>query len=261
MKNIAIVFILLFLISSCGNNTEKSANKEDNISVESSAQSQKVDSIPCVVPSKLILTGKFNPSEVIGFVKVPEVMSSKPIFIQKDVLSAFIKMREAAAKENVNLYIVSGTRTFSDQKAIWERKWNSLISTNSDSLSVAREILKFSSMPGTSRHHWGTDIDLVSVDPVYFESGDGDKMFKWLVTHAGEYGFCQVYSSKEETQRTGYSMEKWHWSFMPISSNYLKAYSEQINYSDIQGFIGDKLPARLRIKEDYVQGIDARCAN
>ncbi|MFM9004881.1 MAG: D-alanyl-D-alanine carboxypeptidase family protein [Flavobacteriales bacterium] len=43
--------------------------------------------------------------------------------------------------------------------------------------------MKFSSMPGTSRHHWGTDIDLNSVEPSYFLSGKGLLIYQWLSAH------------------------------------------------------------------------------
>ncbi len=254
MRKASVVFFLASLLAACGDNSGGSGTQT------SESTELKNNSTPTVAPTKSILTGKFSPSETTGFTKVPDEMASKPMFIQTEVLSAFERMREAAAKERINLYIVSGTRTFNDQKAIWERKWSALFSAGKDSLATANEILEFSSMPGTSRHHWGTDIDLVSVEPAYFESGEGLKMYNWLIGHAGDFGFCQVYSNKEETQRKGYNMEKWHWSYTPISTIYLKAYLEQINYSDIQGFTGDKLPARLRIKEEFVQGIDSRCA-
>jgi hypothetical protein len=104
-------------------------------------------------------------------------------------------------------------------------------------------------------------MDLVSVDPVYFDNEVGKKTYNWLVLHANEYGFCQVYSNKEQFNRTGYSEEKWHWSYMPLSSEYLKAYLNQVSYSDLLGFIGDRLPARLNTKEEFVKGIDTRCAN
>lgn len=244
------------LLFSCTNGVQtKSA-----ISIESNTLDSAItDTTKYIEPTKNLLLGQFIPSETKGFSKVPDEMCSKLMYVQTEVLSVFIKMREAAAKDGVNLFIVSGTRTFNDQKAIWERKWNSLISTNKDSMSVANEILKFSSMPGTSRHHWGTDIDLVSVDPAFFESGQGKKIYEWLILHAHEYGFCQVYSNEEETGRSGYSMEKWHWSYMPISKKYLKAFIEVINYSDLIGFKGDRLSSRLKIKENYVLGVAVNC--
>jgi D-alanyl-D-alanine carboxypeptidase len=255
MRNSVFVISLVCIFSACANNSETSG---DSFLTPSN---QKQDSTIKNAPSKNILTGKFNPAETEGFVKVPDEMATKPMYIQQDAFNAFVKMRDAAAKEKVNLFIVSGTRTFNDQKAIWERKWKALYTEKSDSIDVAKDILRFSSMPGTSRHHWGTDMDLVSVDPIYFDNEVGKKTYDWLVLHAGEYGFCQVYSNKEQFSRAGYSEEKWHWSYMPLSSEYLKAYLNQVSYSDHLGFIGDRLSARLNIKEEFVKGIDTRCLN
>jgi D-alanyl-D-alanine carboxypeptidase len=70
-----------------------------------------------------------------------------------------------------------------------------------------------------------------------------------------------VYSNKLETGRTGYSMEKWHWSYMPISKKYLEAFIAVINYSDLTGFAGDRLSGRLKIKENYVGGVEVNCPN
>ena len=54
-------------------------------------------------------------------------------------------------------------------------------------------------------------------------------------------------------------MEKWHWSYMPIAKGYLNAYLEIVNYSDINGFMGEKLAKRLEIKTQYVDGIFKGC--
>lgn len=258
MARFYVILTLVFLLFSCGGDVQHYVG---NTSESSVSDNSIKDSLDYVKPTKDLLMGQFNPSETDGFSEVPEEMCSKAMYVQSEVLASFVKMREAAAKEGVNLFIVSGTRTFNDQKAIWNRKWNLLISTNKDSMAVANEILKFSSMPGTSRHHWGTDIDLVSVDPAYFDSGQGKKIYDWLISHGREYGFCQVYTNKEETGRTGYSMEKWHWSFMPISQKYLEAYIEIINYSDLKGFAGDTLSSRLRVMENYVVGVELNCSN
>jgi hypothetical protein len=54
-------------------------------------------------------------------------------------------------------------------------------------------------------------------------------------------------------------MEKWHWSYMPLSSKYLAEYVSTITYADIKGFKGDNLPARLDVIKNYVQGISGLC--
>ncbi len=49
-------------------------------------------------------------------------------------------------------------------------------------------------MPQASRHHWGTDVDINSVEPEYFESGQGLKEYTWLQENAWKFGFCQPYT-------------------------------------------------------------------
>jgi len=257
MKKFSSIFLATLIMGACQSPETQSQNE---VIISAEPQKSEVNSTTVQEEiSKSILMGKFNPSETKGFVAVPSEYCSKSMHIQEEVLNAYLKMRAAALTEGVNLLIVSGTRTFNNQKDIWERKWESDFTETKDSLATANKILLFSSMPGTSRHHWGTDIDLNSIDDDYFQTKEGLKIYNWLKAHAGEYGFCQTYSDKVETNRTGYSMEKWHWSYMPLSSKYLAAYVSTITYADIKGFKGDNLPERIGVIKNYVQGISGLC--
>jgi LAS superfamily LD-carboxypeptidase LdcB len=122
-----------------------------------------------------------------------------------------------------------------------------------------RTILTYSSMPSTSRHHWGTDIDINCVEGKYFESGKGLKEYNWLCENASKFGFCQVYTSKKNSNRTGYEMEKWHWSYLPVASKNLENFNKLIKYSDIKGFKGSNLAPKVKSIENYVNGIDNKC--
>ena len=93
-------------------------------------------------------------------------------------------------------------------------------------------------MPSTSRHHWGTDIDINSLEPSYFEGGKGLQEYQWLVANAPSYGFCQVYSEMGPERPYGYQEEKWHWSYLPISKPLTAAYAQKITDQDIGGFMG-----------------------
>ena len=112
-------------------------------------------------------------------------------------------------------------------------------------------------MPGTSRHHWGTDFDINSLETAYYTSGKGAKEYAWMKAHASEYGFCQVYNYK--SNRTGYNDEPWHWSFMPLSSRFLKMYVESVSYQDITGFKGSASALEIEVIRNYVQGISSDC--
>lgn len=209
------------------------------------------------------LIGKFNYRNDSGFELVESGLSTKTTYLRKEVYHKFKEMHAAAKKDGISLQIVSGTRNFEEQKGIWERKWELNFKALNDSVKTAKKILLFSSMPCTSRHHWGTDMDLNSLNNKYFESGQGLKEYKWLQENGSKFGFCQVYDDKAVTKRKGYELEKWHWSYMPVSSMFLKQYKEKITYSKIKGFKGDHLASNEHIKmiDNFVFGINTKCSD
>ena len=202
--------------------------------------------------TKNFILGKFNYTTHQKFVKVSDKHASKTIYLNKDAYAAFIKMYNQAKADGITLKIISGTRNFNEQKTIWERKWIKYNDINP--LQRAKKILEYSSMPSTSRHHWGTDIDLNSFTNSYFDKNNGKKEYKWLVKNANNYGFHQIYTNKKNG-RTGYNLERWHWSYIPLAKMYLNFYNTHINASDITGFKGSHLAETLRIIPNYVNGI------
>ncbi len=70
------------------------------------------------------LTGKFDPATRSDFEPVSTPYTRKTgMQLRRETLEAFKKMWAAAKKEGVELFIVSSTRTFTQQKNIWEGKW------------------------------------------------------------------------------------------------------------------------------------------
>ena len=206
---------------------------------------------------KNILLGKFDYKKDSNFSIVSSKYSSKTIYLRNEVLLKFDQMYNAALKDGIKLVIISGTRSFNHQKYIWDRKWAKNIQ-KMDSISAVKEIMKYSSMPSTSRHHWGTDIDLNNLENSYFEIGEGKKIFDWLVENAFKYGFHMTYDNQEETKRTGYKMEKWHWSYMPISEQFLIQFNEYINCENISSFKGSKFACHPNVDviKNFVNGIN-----
>lgn len=234
-----LIFLLIF--SAC-HQTEK----------KSIAQTTQVTNTSVSLAMKNLVLGKFNYTKHPDFQKISALHASKSIYLNKETYQAFIKMYNAAKQEHVQLQIVSATRNFYAQKSIWERKWKKY--SHLPPLQRAKKILEYSSMPTTSRHHWGTDIDLNNLNNSYFDSGKGLKVYNWLVTNANDYGFYQVYTSKN-AGRTGYNLEKWHWSYTPLANKYLRFYNKHINYEDIKGFNGAELAKDINMITDYVNGI------
>ena len=80
-----------------------------------------------------------------------------------------------------------------------------------------QNILQASSAPGISRHHWGTDFDLFSLNPRNFVGSQpmADE-YRWLREHGLSHGFFQTYEGPDEGQ-IAYMEERWHWSYYPIA--------------------------------------------
>ena len=128
-----------------------------------------------------------------------------------------------------------------------------------DELARFKKILEYSAAPTTSRHHWGTDIDINDADPEYFETEQGKKEYEWLKANAPEFGFCQVYNTKDEGRMSGYNEEKWHWSYLPLAITLTQEYKEIVKEKDIFGFPGDEFVAEQNLIEDYVLSINPAC--
>ncbi|MFZ2150294.1 MAG: M15 family metallopeptidase [Minisyncoccia bacterium] len=218
---------------------------------------------------KVYLLGKFIPSQVVEFLPVPAKynMSGYNTHLRKEALGAFIAMAEAASKEGVNLQIVSAARNFDSQKKIWDDKWNGITLVDGKKLNISipdglarfEKILEYSSVPGTSRHHWGTDIDVNMTVPYYFQTEDGKRVYEWLVKNASTYGFCQPYNEKSLVRPSGYNEEKWHWSYLPLAKNFTERYKTLITDIDLQGFAGEENVKNLNLINNYVLGINTEC--
>jgi len=241
MKRILIpqLLILYFLVSLCDAGKAMSGIVEDSLSSFTREE----------------LLGKFNPAKHSGFQRIDATYSTKSdIYLRKEAYEAFKRMHDAALKEGITLTILSATRNFDAQKIIWERKWNRQQYEGKKDLERIDDIMKFSSMPGTSRHHWGTDIDLNSLESAFFTHGTGLQIYQWLSMHAAKYGYYQTYTSKKNG-RSGYEEEAWHWSYMPLAGPMLEAYNRTITYEDLKGFSGCASANTARVIEDFVNGI------
>jgi len=211
--------------------------------------------------------GKFDPASHESFELIDKSLADREgLYLRKDVYKAYKSMHAQAEQDGIKLTIRSATRNFDYQKGIWERKWtgqtklsDGITASNiSDHRERAKKILLYSSMPGSSRHHWGTDIDLNSFDNSYFENGQGQRVYDWLKEYASSYGFCQPYTDKADG-RTGYEEEKWHWTYVPISSELTKYSKDHMSNSLISGFQGSEVAEAVDIIGTYVLGIGKDC--
>ena len=213
--------------------------------------------------------GLFDPAQHPEFVLVPSKYCDREgLYLRKETYEAFLEMYAAAKADGIQLVIRSATRNFNYQKRIWEGKWNGQrkIAGNQnaakaypDPVERALKILEYSSMPGTSRHHWGTDIDLNAFNNEWFEKGTGKKIYDWLSQHASTYGFCQTYTPKGAERPFGYNEEKWHWSYLPIAQPLTALAKDQLKNDMITGFDGANTATEIDVVTKYVLGVNTIC--
>ena len=168
--------------------------------------------------------------------------------------AAFLAMRAAAARDRIDLRPVSGFRDFGRQLAIWNGKFRGeralldtdhrpLRATGLDEAQRVAAILVWSALPGASRHHWGSDCDLIDGRTVapgarvellggdYRAGGRFGRLSEWLVAHAHDYGFFLPY----DRDRGGVQPEPWHLSFAPVAGPALAALTVELLRAALAG--------------------------
>jgi zinc D-Ala-D-Ala carboxypeptidase len=269
--NTVLMVVLLMLMAAyyLFLNKDKYTQNHTLVTTRDSLQSSQQ---PALIPadtnvSVAYLTGKFDPASNPRFTEVDLEYGGRPgMYLLEDTYIAFMKMFYAAQFNGITLSVVSATRNFDYQKAIWDAKWygsmpadgKNLYITEKDPLKRAKIILKYTAMPGTSRHHWGTDIDINSIDTAYFETPEGIRVYEWLAKNAYRYGFCQPFNPKDK-RTNGYEEEKWHWSFMPLANAFLHAYQKKVDYFNLNGFAGCEMAAKLDVIQNYVLSANNDC--
>lgn len=176
--------------------------------------SMMFDSWGFVVPHQnpadtLILVNKSNRAPAIPVTLVkPDVQPTKEaysenIYMQPEAAAALEELFDGAAQEGLTLYATSGYRSYSTQKAIYQRK------VEATSEKVASEVV---AKPGYSEHQTGLAMDVegettkgIGLVEAFGESPEGI----WLAERCHEYGFIIRYP-KDKTHITGYIYEPWH---------------------------------------------------
>lgn len=200
----------------------------------------------------------FPELELVGKVQPP--LFGEGFNLRKKAADAFNAMRETTRKDGIEMYSVSSYRGYERQKGIWDRKYKDGLKQKKSASQIVLDIISYSTIPGTSRHHWGTDLDIVDIHPSITQPPDPlhekhfapggvyHPLYQWMKKHANTFGFYEVYTNSPG--RTGFSYEPWHWSFAEISKPMLKQYCEM----DWQAHVAAKdLIGREALTPDFLQ--------
>jgi LAS superfamily LD-carboxypeptidase LdcB len=191
--------------------------------------------------------------------------------LNQDVVEPFLRLQEGARDEGFDLQILSGFRSFERQRSIWNRKATgelAVLDDNAAPLDISRltdaelvfAILRWSALPGASRHHWGTDLDVfdATVRPEGYEiqlvpgevapGGMFGPLHDWLdrrILASEAQGFFRPY----DRDRGGVAPERWHLSCAPVAG----AFEESLTVDVLRETVRE---ADLRLKDAVLTHLD-----
>jgi LAS superfamily LD-carboxypeptidase LdcB len=202
----------------------------------------------------------------------PSDAESLGVRMHRDVVDPFLELRDEARGAGFELAILSGFRSFEQQLSIWNRKASgqlAVLDSAAHPLDIATlsaaelvfSILRWSALPGASRHHWGTDIDIydMAAKPDGYEvqlmpeEVDTGGMFaplhEWIdqrIAADAAFGFFRPY----DRDRHGVAPERWHLSYAPVASRYERRLTLAVLRAAIEG-------ADMMLKEVVLAHLDA----
>lgn len=200
--------------------------------------------------------------------------------LHRDVVAPFLAMRASAKSDGIDLVPASSFRDFDRQLAIWNGKCrgerelldamgNLLDARTLDEDALVDAVLVWSALPGASRHHWGTDLDVFDAAAVpegyrvrlvpeeYASGGVFGKLGRWLDANVAEHGFFRPYA----VFRGGSKPEPWHLSHAAVAGAALRQFSADMLQQALESASLAAMGAvRRRLPElfaRYVCNIDA----
>jgi LAS superfamily LD-carboxypeptidase LdcB len=207
-------------------------------------------------------------------------LKDPPCALHREVMQAFLAMRAAAAADGIELVAFSSFRDFDRQLGIWngkfrgERPIQDRAGKPLDAMALTPTervdaILWWSALPGASRHHWGTDFDVMDaramppgyrlrvVPEEYLAGGPFHRLTVWLDAHMHAFGFFRPYT----TDRGGVAPEPWHLSYAKVARRAQAALSVEslravLAASAIEGKT-EVLATLARSYSNYVVNVDA----
>lgn len=167
--------------------------------------------------------------------------------VHRNIVQPLQRLKAKAKTAGFELCIASGFRDFDRQSAIWAAKASGerpVLSSDEHPLDISAltpkellfAMLRWSALPGCSRHHWGTEVDVYdasAMDDGYVLQLTIDEsktvfsaFYQWLdalIEQGESEGFYRPYA----VDKGGVSPEPWHLSYAPISTNFSNVLNEK----------------------------------
>jgi LAS superfamily LD-carboxypeptidase LdcB len=193
-------------------------------------------------------------------------LNDRSHLLHTDVVDDFISLEQACFDEGFTIAIHSSFRDYNTQLKIWNEKAQgkrALLDKEGLPLDFSQmtkkqilfSILRWSALPGMSRHHWGTDIDIydsnslpsndykVQLTPEEVNpTGIFGKLHLFLdelIKDQKSFNFYRPYKD----DLGGVSPEKWHISHVTTANTFL----EKLSYENFELFLKTRDPKEFAL--------------
>ncbi len=123
-------------------------------------------------------------------------------------------MIDDAAAAGITLTPVSGYRSVSEQKTLYETKCAAFSDQGYGSEAAEIYAKQTIQPPGASEHHTGLAIDFITVGISELNDSFGQSpAYQWLSENAENYGFVERYPT-DKSKETGILWEPWHYRYV-----------------------------------------------
>jgi zinc D-Ala-D-Ala carboxypeptidase len=151
-----------------------------------------------VVNKNYALTSDYKPKDLVSVnIEFLPESTEEERYMTKESAKAVEELVDAASKDGVYLYGLSGYRSYKTQKNLYEYNMKTQGESYAD---------KYVAKPGASEHQLGEAMDLATSSGWMSE---GCPEANWIANNAYKYGFIVRYESGKE-DITGYNYEPWH---------------------------------------------------
>ncbi len=206
----------------------------------------------------------------LGFDDAHIDCESLEVPLHTKIISVVQHFRDVARQQGFDIGLVSGYRSFAHQLAIWNAKAAGQRPVlNNDEIEISREgmsntdimfaMLRWSALPGTSRHHWGTDFDIydrAAVSKDYKvqltiaetkDNGPFSAMYTWLDEYLKNHTDKLIRPYAVDVG--GVSPEPWHLSYKPLA----KMFARSVTQDSIASVIKN---TDILFKKEVLENID-----
>lgn len=127
-------------------------------------------------------------------------------------------MIDAAKQEGINIAVCSGFRTVSEQDSLYSTKCLSYVASGYSDDASKILTLRYIQPGGTSEHHTGLAVDLVTDGSYELDESFADTpAYSWLKENAAKYGFIERYP-EGKSDFTGILWEPWHYRYVGVDN-------------------------------------------